>query len=67
MTNEALLQKRLGGKTHDAIEARGVSYLLRIQAIMRRIITTLPITYLEIDASQGIETIYQHIEEFLND
>jgi len=67
LTNETLMQSRLGNKTHDAIEERGVSYLLRIQDIMRRVVKTLPIQVLEVDASLDIETIYTHIEEFLND
>jgi len=67
ITNEALIKERLSSKEHDAIEERGVSYLLRIQAIMRRIVKTLPIQCLEIDASLSIEAIYQQIEEFLHD
>jgi len=67
LTNEALIKERLCLKEHDAIEERGVNYLLRIQAIMRRIIRTLPIQCLEIDASLSIEAIYQQIEEFLYD
>lgn len=67
LTNETLIQKRLGAKANDAIEERGVSYLLRIQDIMRRIVKTLPIACLEVDASLSIGAIYQQIEEFLND
>lgn len=67
LTNESLIQERLSSKEHDAIEERGVSYLLRIQDIMRRIVKTLPIQILEVDAAQEIETIYRQIEEFLND
>ena len=67
LTNEALIKERLGNKAQDAIEERGVSYLLHIQDIMRRIIRTLPVSFLEVDASMSIEAIYQHIEEFLND
>lgn len=67
LTNEALMKERLSVKEHDAIEERGVSYLLRIQDIMRRIVKTLPIQCLEIDASLSIEAIYQQIEEFLYD
>ena len=67
LTNETLIKSRLGNKEHDAIEERGVSYLLRIQDIMRRVVKTLPIQVLEVDASQEIETIYKQIEEFLND
>lgn len=67
LTNETLIKSRLGNKEHDAIEERGVSYLLRIQDIMRRVVKTLPIKVLEVDASLDIETIYTYIEEFLND
>lgn len=67
LTNEALIKARLGTKEHDAIEERGVSYLLQIQDIMRRVVKTLPIKVLEVDASLEIEAIYNQIEEFLND
>lgn len=67
LTTETLMRERMGAKTHDAIEERGVSYLLRIQDIMRRVVKTLPIRVLEVDASQSIETIYNQIEDFLND
>ncbi len=65
ITNEALLSARLQGKTHDAIESRGVSYLLQIQAIMREILQELSIPFLEVDASLDRESIYQKIEEFI--
>lgn len=67
MTNEALLKERLQGKSHDAIESRGVSYLLQIQAIMRDILNQLPISFLEVDASLDKESIYRKIEEFIYD
>lgn len=67
LTTEQLMRERMGAKERDAIEARGVSYLLRIQDIMRRVVKTLPIQVLEVDASREIETIYKQIEEFLND
>ena len=67
LTNETLIKSRLQAKEHDAIEERGISYLLQIQDIMRRVVKTLPIQVLEVDASLDIETIYIQIEEFLND
>jgi dTMP kinase len=67
LTNETLMRERMGTKVQDAIEKRGVSYLLQIQDIMRRVVKTLPIQVLEVDASREIETIYKQIEEFLND
>ena len=67
LTNETLMRERMETKVHDAIEKRGVSYLLRIQDIMRRVVKTLPIQVLEVDASKEIETIYNQIEDFLND
>ena len=65
ITTEALLHERLSGKQHDAIEERGVSYLLQIQAIMRDILQTLGIDYLEVDAGWERERIYTKIEEFI--
>jgi len=67
LTTEQLMRERMGAKERDAIEARGVSYLLRIQDIMRRVVKTLPIQVLEVDASHEIEAIYKQIEDFLND
>lgn len=66
LTNETLLCERLGDKHRDAIEARGVSYLLHIQAIMREMLPTLGIDYLEVDASLDKERIYTMIEEFID-
>ena len=65
VTTESLVQERLGMKKHDAIEERGVSYLLQIQAIMREILQTLGISYLEVDARLDKESIYRMIEEFI--
>jgi len=67
VTHEALLNTRLDGKSHDAIERRGVSYLLHIQAIMREMLDQLSIPFLEVDASLDRESIYQQIEEFIYD
>ena len=67
VTHEALLNARLDGKSHDAIERRGVSYLLHIQAIMREVLDQLSIPFLEVDASLDRESIYKQIEEFIYD
>ena len=67
VTHEALLNARLDGKSHDAIERRGVSYLLHIQAIMRDMLDQLSIPFLEVDASLDRESIYKQIEEFIYD
>ena len=65
VTTERLLHERLSAKENDAIEGRGVSYLLQIQAIMRELLHQLGIDYLEVDASLDREAIYQKIEEFI--
>jgi dTMP kinase len=67
ITNEALLKERLTCKNQDAIESRGVSYLLLIQAIMRDILEKLSIPYLEVDACLDKESIYRKIEDFIYD
>ncbi len=64
-TNKELLSKRLGNKTHDAIESRGIEYLLRIQTIMKELLEHLGIDYIVVDATLSKEEIYHIIEEFI--
>jgi dTMP kinase len=67
VTTETLINERLTCKSTDAIENRGVAYLLRIQAIMRDLLHHLGISYLEVDARLDRESIYRKIEEFIYD
>lgn len=60
------LKYRLSQKQNDAIELRGIDYLLNIQERMKETIVKLGINHLFIDASLSIEEIEKQIEEFLN-
>ncbi len=61
------LQKRLARKNADAIESRGIDYMLAVQESMRRVAQRLQIEYVTIDAAAPIKTItktiYQAIKE----
>ena len=61
------LEYRLSQKENDAIELRGIEYLINIQNRMIETITKLGINHLFIDASLQIEEIEKQIEDFLNE
>jgi len=65
ITNEKTLIERLGQKGLDGIEQRGISYLLKVQTSMQKIIAKLGISCLEIDATQDIDTIHLQITNYL--
>lgn len=60
------LKYRLSQKENDAIELRGIEYLMNIQERMKKTITRLGINHLFVDASLPIEEIEKQIEDFLN-
>ncbi|WP_121626493.1 dTMP kinase [Poseidonibacter antarcticus] len=61
------LKFRLSQKENDAIELRGIEYLINIQNRMKETILKLGINHLFIDASLKIEEIEKQIEDFLNE
>ena len=64
------LEYRLSQKENDAIESKGLDYLIDIQDKLEQTIKLLHksngIEYLFIDAKQDIQTISKEIKEFLN-
>jgi len=66
-TNEEIIKKRLSNKQEDAIEARGIKYLLRVQENMKEILDILNINYRVIDSSKSIEEINKEIRGFIDD
>lgn len=60
------LISRLSQKQNDAIELRGIDYLLDIQERMKTTIKTLNLRHIFIDASLSIKEIENKIEEFIN-
>ncbi|MDX9966995.1 MAG: dTMP kinase [Sulfuricurvum sp.] len=59
------LSHRLGQKEHDAIEARGIAYLLEIQEALIASAYALGIQTHVIDATQSIDTITQEISDLI--
>jgi len=61
--DRATLEERLGNKTHDNIEKRGVDYLLSIQDNLIEVTNKLCLNSLIIDASLSIDEIHTKIME----
>jgi len=61
------LRHRLSQKQNDAIELRGIEYLINIQNRMKETILKLGMNHLFIDAGKKIEKIEKEIEDFLNE
>ncbi len=62
-TNLTTLQTRMGEKTLDGIELRGLEYLISVQTHMRESLEKLDIPYILIDATDSIENIHDLIFE----
>ena len=64
------LKYRLSQKENDAIESKGIEYLLNIQEKLEEVILKLAYInnskYIIIDAKNSIESIAKEIEEFIN-
>jgi len=59
------LQARTHAKKLDAIEDRGLEYLMRVQEYMKKSIEALGIPHLFIDATDDRESIHQIIDDYL--
>ncbi|ADV46208.1 dTMP kinase [Nitratifractor salsuginis] len=64
-TDEATLRRRLGEKSADGIEERGIDYLLTVQEKMKEALPKLAIPTLILDARESVETIHQKIVTYL--
>ena len=60
-TNMETLQTRMGEKTLDGIELRGLEYLISVQNHMKESLEKLEIDFLLIDATDTIENIHKVI------
>lgn len=65
--SEATLTERLSAKPNDAIELRGIPYLLNVQTEIKRAADALNIPLLCIDASQDIQEITQIIISYIKE
>jgi len=64
-TNKELILSRMSNKSEDAIEQRGLEYLLKVQENMIKVLETLDINYHIIDSSKSIEDISKEIKGLL--
>ena len=62
---EETLRERLGGKSHDVIEQRGIEYMLDVQKQLVFVAKKLGIKTLLIKAEDSIEEIQQQINTFI--
>jgi len=65
LSKEELIS-RLSKKENDAIELRGIEYLLNIQERMKETVKELKLKHIFIDAKLSIKEIELKIEEFIN-
>lgn len=62
---EETLRERLGEKSHDVIEQRGIRYMLEVQEQLKFVAKTLGIKTLDICAEDSIEEIQTQISNFI--
>jgi len=62
---EETLRERLGEKSHDVIEQRGIKYMLEVQKQLKFVAKTLGIKTLDIRAEDSIEEIQTQISNFI--
>ncbi len=65
--DEATLRARLGEKARDAVERRGIDYMMAVQRTMAAVIERLEIPALHIDAAAPVEKITDTITTFLKE
>ncbi|MDR1614369.1 MAG: dTMP kinase [Campylobacteraceae bacterium] len=65
-TTKELLISRIKTKQHDKIESRGIEYLLSVQENMEKILKSINIEHIILDADESIERLNAKIKKFLN-
>jgi len=64
-TDRETLRSRMGEKSPDGIEQRGVEYLMRVQEKMRHALERLAIPHLIVDARKSVSTLHKEITAYL--
>ena len=64
-TNLATLKQRMGEKTLDGIELRGLKYLLNVQEYMISSVQKIGLNHIVIDSTDSIENIYTDIKKYI--
>ena len=62
---EETLKERLGEKSHDVIEQRGIAYMLDVQEQLEFVANTLKIPTLIIHAEDSIRNIHTQINDYI--
>ncbi|BBG65525.1 thymidylate kinase [Hydrogenimonas sp.] len=66
-TDADTLKERLGRKSSDKIEIRGIDYLLHVQKTMYELVDLLQIDHILIDASEPVDEITQKLYRYIKD
>jgi len=65
--DEKTLRDRMGRKSGDAIEARGIEYMMQVQKRMEELVDLLNIDHIKIDASEPAESITKRLYSYIKD
>lgn len=65
--DEKSLRERMGRKSGDAIEIRGIEYMMRVQKSMEELVDLLDIDHIKIDASEPAESITEKLYSYIKD
>ncbi|WP_457598245.1 dTMP kinase [Hydrogenimonas sp.] len=65
--DETSLRERMGQKSGDAIETRGIDYMLRVQKTMEELVDLLQIEHILIDATAPVDAITETLYSYIKD
>ncbi len=65
--DEKTLRERMGKKSSDAIEMRGIEYMMQVQKTMEELVDLLNIDHIKIDASEPAESITKKLYSYIKD
>ncbi len=65
--DESSLRERMAQKSGDAIETRGIDYMLRVQKTMEELLDLLQIDHILIDATAPVESITETLYRYIKD
>ncbi len=61
------LYKRMGQKSSDTIEMRGIDYMLRVQKTMIELVDLLQIDHIVVDAAEPVDAITEKLYRYIKD
>jgi dTMP kinase len=66
-TNYETLKSRINQKNQDAIEKRGLEYLLSVQENMIKVVKMMKLNYITVDSTKSIEDISNIVLEYIKE